>query len=129
MNRTSGQADLVAYRHSLKIYAQVANPVGKYLKLPKCEIFNLSEFNYYYNISFLWRGDFGTKTNLLKKLFKGSFRAPAFLTLILSLILRRIFLSLGKNIFVKILRSFVNSMLRLLCVRCMSICVNLTPPC
>jgi hypothetical protein len=31
------------------------------LKVPKCEIFDRSDFDDFYTIKFLWRGDFGFK--------------------------------------------------------------------
>jgi hypothetical protein len=31
------------------------------LKVPKCEIFDRSDFHYFYTIKSLWEGDFGVK--------------------------------------------------------------------
>ncbi len=56
--------------------------------MPKCEIFHRSDFHD-------------------SPYFRGSFRAAKFLTHVLSLILRRIFLSGQKELFVKLLKPFV----------------------
>ncbi len=61
------------------------------LKVPKCEIFDRSDFHDFYTIKTLWEGDFGVKINVFKKIFRGSFGAAKFLTRMLSLILRRDF--------------------------------------
>jgi hypothetical protein len=58
------------------------------LKVPKCEIFDRSDFNDFYNINSLREGDYGVKIKKLKKIFRGSFGAAKFLTRMLSLILR-----------------------------------------
>ncbi len=34
---------------------------NRYLKVPKCEIFDRSDFHDFYTIKFLWEGDFGVK--------------------------------------------------------------------
>ncbi len=35
--------------------------VGTYLKVPKCEIFDRSDFHDFYSIKPFWVGDFGAK--------------------------------------------------------------------
>jgi hypothetical protein len=56
------------------------------LKVPKCEIFDRSDFHDFYTIKSLWEGDFGVKIyNLFEIIFRGSFGAAKFLTLMLSL--------------------------------------------
>ncbi len=77
--------------------------------MSKCEIFDRSDFDDFYTIKSLWGGDFGDKINFFF-IFRGSFGATKFLTRMLSLILNRIFFSLGKNfvLFVKLLRPFVD---------------------
>jgi hypothetical protein len=37
------------------------------LKVPKCEIFDRSDFDYFYTIQSLCEGDFGVKTNFFHK--------------------------------------------------------------
>jgi hypothetical protein len=37
------------------------------LKVPKCEIFDRSDFHDFYHIKSLWEGDFGVKIKSLKK--------------------------------------------------------------
>jgi hypothetical protein len=67
--------------------------------VPKCEIFDNSDFDDFYTIKSLWGGDFWVKIKVFF-IFRGSFGAAKFLTCMLSLILRRIFfLSLGKKNF------------------------------
>ena len=67
--------------------------------VPKCEIFDRSDFDDFYTIKSLWGGDFWVKIKVFF-IFRGSFGAAKFLTCMLSLILRRIFfLSLGKKNF------------------------------
>jgi hypothetical protein len=61
------------------------------LKVPKCEIFDRSDFHDFYPIQSLWEGDFAVKIKRLKKIFRGSFGAAKFLTRMLSLIFRRDF--------------------------------------
>jgi hypothetical protein len=61
------------------------------LKVPKCEIFDRSDFHDFYPIKSLWEGEFGVKIKFKKKIFRGSFGAAKFLTRMLSLILRRDF--------------------------------------
>ncbi len=63
----------------------------KYLKVPKCEIFDRSDCHDFYPIKSLWEGDFGVKIKCLKQIFMGSFGAAKFLTCMLSLILRDFF--------------------------------------
>ncbi len=77
--------------------------------MPKCEIFDRSDFHGFYPIKSLWEGDFGVKIKSLKKIFSGSFGAAKCLTRMLSLILRKdFFLSLEKkNFFGKLLRPYV----------------------
>jgi hypothetical protein len=67
--------------------------------VPKCEIFDGSDFHYFYTIKSLWEGDFGVKIKNMLKIFRGSFGAAKFLTRMLSLILRRDFFSLGQHFF------------------------------
>jgi hypothetical protein len=43
------------------------NPGNTVLKVPKCEIFDRSDFHDFYPIKSLWEGDFGVKTKSLKK--------------------------------------------------------------
>ncbi len=57
--------------------------------MPKREIFDRSDFPDFYTIKSLREGDFGVKKK--KKIFRGSFGAAKFLTLMLSLILRSTF--------------------------------------
>ncbi len=71
----------------------------------KCEIFDRSDFHDFYNIKSLWGGDFGVKIKKFQ-IFRGSFRAVKFLTHMLSLILRRIFINGQKKIVVELLRPF-----------------------
>ncbi len=59
--------------------------------MPKCEIFDRSDFHDFYPIKSLREGDFGVKIKCFKKIFGGSFGATKFLTRMLSLILRRDF--------------------------------------
>ncbi len=40
---------------------------GGHLKVPKCEIFDRSDFHGFYPIKSLWEGDFGVKIKCLKK--------------------------------------------------------------
>jgi hypothetical protein len=61
------------------------------LKVPKCEIFDRSDFDDFYTIQSLCEGDFGVKTNFFIKIFRGSFRCAKSLTRMLSLFLRRFF--------------------------------------
>jgi hypothetical protein len=68
-----------------------------FLKVPKCEIFNRSDFHDFYTIKSLWEGDFGVKIKCKK--FRGSFGAAKFLTRMLSLILRRDFFEFGQKKF------------------------------
>ncbi len=61
------------------------------LKVPKREIFDRSEFPYFYTIKSLRVGDLGVKIKNFLKIFRGAFRNAKFLTRMLSLFLRRFF--------------------------------------
>jgi hypothetical protein len=79
--------------------------------MPKCEIFDRSDFLDFNTIKSLCEGDFGVKIkNFFIKIFRGSFRGAKFLIRMLSLFIRRFFLSLGpKNFFsVELLRPLVS---------------------
>ncbi len=65
--------------------------------MPKCEIFDASDFDNFYTIKSLWDGDFGVKIKIL--IFRGLYGAAKFLTHMLSLILRRIFFEFGPKFF------------------------------
>ncbi len=70
------------------------------LKVPKCEILDRSDFYDFYTIKSVWEGDFWVKQIFFNKYsIQGSFRAAKLLTRMLSLILWRDFLSLGKLLF------------------------------
>ncbi len=56
--------------------------------MPKCEIFDRSDFQDLYTIKSLREGDLGVKLKKMSKIFMGSFGAAKFLTRMLSLILR-----------------------------------------
>jgi hypothetical protein len=71
------------------------------LKVPKCEIFDRSDFPDFYTIKSSRVG--GKKKKI--STFQGSFRGAKFLTRMLSLFLRRFFLSLGPKIFFSYLAS------------------------
>ncbi len=59
--------------------------------MPKCEIFDPSDFDdFYHKVSMGVGGDFGVKIKVFF-IFRGSFGAAKFLMRMLSLILRRIF--------------------------------------
>ncbi len=78
--------------------------------MPKCEIFDRSDFHDFYPIKSLWEGDFGVKIKCFKKkILRGSFGAAKFLTRMLSLILRRNFCKVWTKIFFfwKLLRAYV----------------------
>ncbi len=67
--------------------------------MPKCEIFNRSDFHDFYTIKSLWEGDFGVN-NIFIYLFRGSFAALKFYTCMLSLIfMEDFFFCLGKIFF------------------------------
>ncbi len=69
-------------------------------KVPKCEIFDRSDFDDFYTIKSLCEGDFGVKIKNFIKIFGGSFRGAKFLTRMLSLFWRRFFFKFGpKNFF------------------------------
>ncbi len=74
--------------------------------MPKCEIFDLSDFPDFYTIKSLRVGDFGVKIKKFLQIFRGSFRGAKFLTRMLSLFVRRFFFKLGpkKNFSVQLLR-------------------------
>jgi hypothetical protein len=59
--------------------------------VPKCEIFDRSDFDDLYTIKPLCERDFGVLKNFFIKIFVGSFRGAKFLTRMLSLFLRRFF--------------------------------------
>ncbi len=56
--------------------------------MPKCEIFDCSDFNDFYTIKSLREGNFRVKLKKLNKIFRGSFGAAKFLMRMISLILR-----------------------------------------
>jgi hypothetical protein len=68
------------------------------LKVPKCEIFDNSDFDDFHTIKSLWGGDFWVKIKVFF-IFRGSFGAAKFLTRMVSLILRRIFFLVWANNF------------------------------
>jgi hypothetical protein len=55
-----------------------------YLKVPKREIFNRSDFPDFYTMKSLCVGDFGVKIKKNLQIFRGSFRGAKFLTRMLS---------------------------------------------
>jgi hypothetical protein len=57
------------------------------LKVPKCQIFDRSDFHDFYTIKSLQEGDFGVKIKKFKKIFRGPFENAKFLKHMLSLIL------------------------------------------
>ncbi len=59
--------------------------------MPKREIFDRSDFPYFYTIESLRVGDFGVKIKKILKIFRGSFRGAKFLTRMLCPFLRRFF--------------------------------------
>jgi hypothetical protein len=59
--------------------------------VPKCDIFDRSDFHDFYTIKSLWEGNFGVNIKKMIFIFRGSFGAAKFLMHILSLILRRDF--------------------------------------
>ncbi len=68
--------------------------------MPKCEIFDRSDFLDFYTIKSLRVGGFGVKIKNFLKIFRGSFRGAKFLTRMLSLFLRRFFLKVrAENFF------------------------------
>ncbi len=70
-----------------------------WLKVPKREIFDRSDFPDFYNMKSLRVSDFGVKIKKNLKIFRGSFRGAKFLMRMLSLFLRRFFSKLGPNKF------------------------------
>jgi hypothetical protein len=62
-----------------------------YLKVPKREIFDRSDFPDFYTMKSLRVGDFGVKIKNYSKISRGSFRGAKFLTRMLSVFLRRFF--------------------------------------
>jgi hypothetical protein len=78
--------------------------------VPKCEIFDRSDFPDFYTIKSLRVGDFGVKINFFfSQIFWGLFMGAKFLTRMLSLFLRRLFYKLGPKFFfsVELLRLLV----------------------
>ncbi len=67
--------------------------------MPKCEIFDRSDFDDFYTIRSLCEGTLGFKKKFFIKIFRGSFRGAKFLTRMLSLFLRRFFFKFGPKIF------------------------------
>ncbi len=61
------------------------------LKVPKCEIFDRSDFPDFYTIKSQREGDFGVKIKNFKQIFRGPFGAMKFLMRMLSIILRSAF--------------------------------------
>ncbi len=59
--------------------------------MPKCEIFDRSDFPDFYTMKSLRVGDFGVEIKKNLKIFRGSFRGAKFLTRMLSVFLRRFF--------------------------------------
>jgi hypothetical protein len=53
--------------HGLEICRQRQVPHVCILKVPKCEIFDRSDFHNFYHIKSLWEGDFGVKIKCFKK--------------------------------------------------------------
>ncbi len=47
--------------------SRLTKPVGS-LKVPKCEIFDRSDFHDFYPIKSLWEGDFGVKIKCFKNI-------------------------------------------------------------
>ncbi len=58
------------------------------LKVPKCEIFDSSDFHDFYTIKSLREGDIGVQIKKFKQIFRSSFGAAKFLMRMLSIILR-----------------------------------------
>ncbi len=76
--------------------------------MPKCEIFDRSDFDDFYTIKSLCEGDFGVKKKKKKKYLGVHLGGQSSLH-VLSLFLRRFFLSLGKKKFsVELLRPLVS---------------------
>jgi hypothetical protein len=93
---------------STDLKAQFISHLVLQLKVPKCEIFDRSDFHYFYTIKSVLEGDFRVKIKKFLQIFSGLFGAAKFVMRMLSLILRRIYFSLGKKFFiVKLLRPFV----------------------
>jgi hypothetical protein len=65
--------------------------VFNFLKVPKREIFDRSDFPDFYTIKSLRVGDFGVKIKKIYKIFRGSFRGAKFLMRMLSVFSRRFF--------------------------------------
>ncbi len=61
------------------------------LKVPKCEIFDRSDFPDFYTIKSRREGDFGENKKNFKQIFRGPFGAAKFLMRMLSIILRSAF--------------------------------------
>ncbi len=79
--------------------SKLAFSAASILKVPMCEILDRSDFDDFYTIKSLWGGDFRVKIKISFFIVRGSFGAAKFLTRLLRLILRRIFLGFGQNIF------------------------------
>jgi hypothetical protein len=86
--------------------------------LPKCEIFDRSDFHVFYTIKSLREADFGVKIKKNLKIFRSLFGAAKFLTRKLSLILRSAVPS-------KHLEHTHQELIRMLSVRNSSLCVCL----
>ncbi len=67
--------------------------------MPKCEIFDRSDFDDFYTIQSLCKGEFGDKIKFFIQIFRGSLRGAKFLTRMLSLFLRRFFFKFGPKHF------------------------------
>jgi hypothetical protein len=78
--------------------------------VPKCEIFDRSDFPDFYTIKSSWVVNLVVKIKKINSTFLGSFRGAKFLMRMLSLFLRRFFLSLGptKMFSVELLRPLVS---------------------
>jgi hypothetical protein len=77
--------------------SKLAFSAASILKVPKCEIFDHSDFDDFYTIKSLWGSNFGVKI-IFFFIVRGSFGAAKYLTRLLSLVLR-VFLGFGHNIF------------------------------
>ncbi len=80
-----------------------------YLKVPKCETFDRSDFPDFYIIKSSWVGDLVVKIKKIFSTFQGSLRGAKFLTHMLSLFIRRFFKFGPTKIFsVELLRPLVS---------------------
>jgi hypothetical protein len=76
------------YQAFSEVYQNFKNTnKNRYLKVPKREIFDRSDFPDFYNMKSLRVGDFGFKINKNLQIFRGA----KFLTRMLSVFLRRFF--------------------------------------